>query len=108
MRLESINNFIYEPEGFELAEAAAEGSYLHLTYSQELFVDGTSTVKGYNQANVYLNDQGREVLRAYRFFPVSELPKLKPRLKDSRWDKFKLGWWFIFYGLEEILKCLKK
>ena len=72
------------------------------------FFKRSTTAKslGYNNINIYLNDQGREVVR------TSE-PRYWPPLVDSavvlipvcRWFRFRNGWLFVLQGLEELILC---
>jgi len=56
MKLVDFNQTLKPPAGFELQRVSAVGAYLRLTYSVE-------AKGGRVEIEVYLNDQGKEVLR---------------------------------------------
>lgn len=81
-----------EREGWVFLTMNVRGTFFELTYQQTLYWTGTLDVMARRTVTIYLNDQGREVLRTenrkdyLRPAPPIAAPKL------SRWERFCL--WF--------------
>ena len=56
MALQDFNRILVPPVGFELKRVSAVGAFLVLAYSQE-------AKGGRVELEIFLNDQGREVIR---------------------------------------------
>jgi hypothetical protein len=69
MKVTDKNETLQPPKGFEAYDVRADGAYLRLEYSQTKYVpDPTDKcmgqrMDGWTTVVIYLNDQGREVLR---------------------------------------------
>ena len=88
MILTDFNQTLHRPaEGFEVVDVRAEGAYLRVEFNRTKYVDdptdrctGQKAV-GWDSVVLYLNDQGREVLRTEWFtkiappLPTREIPK---------------------------------
>jgi hypothetical protein len=75
MILKDVNQTLVPPAGFDLYDVRAEGSYLRLEYNQTKY-DANMTAVGWTATILYLNDQGREVLRTEQYIAIA--PKLPP------------------------------
>src|ERR1035437_10341266 len=109
IRLYDKNETLQAPGGFQLHHVSAQGSYLRLVYS--LFIRHPETFVSVSEAIVviYLNDEGREVIRTVdeTFYPVELAPNPDP-LPVSRWYRFCNGWLLALQGLQEMSKCLSR
>ena len=84
------NKWLVEPSAHDLTEVVAEGAYLRLTYLQK----NEEGVPYRHRVTIYLNDQGREVLRTNDCYST---PQPEPETVPlTRWQKicsvFNLSW----------------
>ena len=96
MDIKDKNELLQTPEGSHFLGVDVEGAYLRLRYIR-------SGEKGKTLFSLYLNDQGREVLRTSEFY---EKPKPLPtRPKPNRRERFREAFFTVRLGLEAVLKC---
>lgn len=104
IEITDINKWLTPPEGYELDQFDARGAYLWLRYRQKRFITGT--LVGHTVIEIYLNDQGREVARLKHFDPVP-ISTIFPAKPITRQERFKYGMQQIWFGLQEVLICLR-
>lgn len=89
MIIEDKNRTLVPPAGYEFRSVEAEGAYLRLHYRQILFREGTRDIQGETWVYIFLNDQGREVVRTIAYYeslvPVPSEPPL------TFWGAIKQG-----------------
>lgn len=103
MIVKDMNQTLVQPEGLELSSVQAAGAFLLIRYSQAAIRNGSVCGKHYTV--IYLNDQGREVLRteeevkpddfadAYLIAAKNELEAAPPK---KFWETLKAIWKFNF------------
>jgi hypothetical protein len=81
MILKDYNQTLVKPEGFDLYDVRADGSFLRLEYNKTKYVEDPLDQQtglradGWTSLVIYLNDQGREVIRTETYIKIaSELP----------------------------------
>ena len=107
MLVKDKNQTLQEPEGFALEDVQAVGSYLRLAY----WLDKYRSQEGcweYCTVVVYLNDQGREVLRTTDWRKEPHVAQKFPPIPVPRWIQFQNGFSLALEGLKEMTKCLRK
>jgi len=94
MILTDMNQTWKAPEGYRVHEISALGAFLVVTYRQTRFVPDTMTPMGYATIQVYVNDQGREVMRTedFRRVPPQPVYGLGVAKRLSLWERIEL--WF--------------
>ena len=96
MKVTDKNQTLVPPEGYTFIFVSAEGGYLRLQY-QKILSNSMSVPKEEWTAVVYLNDQGREVLRTEEkrdIFPDPDpLPAPPPQ---TWWEEVKSDFKFMF------------
>ena len=87
MILTDFNQTLHRPEGFDVMDVRGEGAYLRVEFNRTKYVDDPTDkctgqmIVGWDAVVLYLNDQGREVLRTEWFtkiappLPTREIPK---------------------------------
>ena len=98
MKVIDVNLWLNPPEGFNFVGVSAKGAYLQLVYSR-LEADRTQLV------DIFLNDQGREVLRTAEtvYLPASA-PKPPAPKPVGRWYRIKNGFLIALQGVQEMFK----
>jgi hypothetical protein len=94
MILKNINQTLREPLGYYFDSVRADGAFLVVAYSQKLLRTGTNIPLGTRWIHIWVNDQGREVIRTEdNFVPAAESlvtpPPPPPAPKRTWWDEFK-------------------
>ena len=80
MIIEDKNRTLVPPAGYELRSVEAEGAYLRLHYRRILFRAGTTIVQGEKWVHIFLNDQGREVVRTVQYYEsIAPVPAEPPK-----------------------------
>ena len=94
MTLKNINQTLREPEHYRFEGVRAEGAFLIAAYSQKLLKTGTNLHLGTRWIHIYVNDQGREVIRTEdNFIPAPEPMSLRqPPPKPLTWDERLVKW----------------
>jgi hypothetical protein len=110
MNIQDVNNWLVPSDGFTITSLSVEGAYLRVQCSQTVYKKDTTEILGWNQEDIFLNDQGREVVRTRDFHGVinwgsEPTPSPEP---VGRGYRFKNGFLIALQGLEEMVKCLKK
>lgn len=93
MILTDKNETLKPPAGYNFYQASACGAYLVLTYMRTTLWTATKNAKDTSIITIYLNDQGREVIRTESavHYDRPMPPQLSPP-HTSRWKLFCL--WF--------------
>ena len=94
MILKNINQTLREPKNYKFDGVNADGAFLVIAYSQQLWFTGTNRPMGTKWIHIWVNDQGREVIRTEdNFVPAPEPlvipPPPPPAPKKTWWDEFK-------------------
>ena len=97
MILTDINQTWKAPEGYTATGVFAEGAFLRVVYKREresANVESPATLV--ECVEIYLNDQGREVLRkeAWRSLPLQPVYGIGVAKLSSRWERIK-NWFRI-------------
>lgn len=103
MIVKDFNQTLIPPPHYQPVEVRGEGSYLRLTYTKYRS-DRKCTYR--DQVVIFLNDQGREVVRTEEIFTtVLQIPETPAPI--GRWYSFREGFYTALLGLQEMGKCLK-
>lgn len=106
--LYDVNQSWQAPEGFNFVGVKPKGSYLIVTFARRYECD--AVVRGsLKVVKVYLETQGREVMRTVEEFLDPAVP---PKLPDSKPISVRFKFWngflIVLQGLQEMSKCRKK
>lgn len=85
------NKWLIAPPGYEVHSVQVEGNYLKVRYTQEVFQTATTQVIAVRFVDIFLNSDGREVMRTMGFnkVPTAEWGKTITE-KVSWWEKVLL------------------
>jgi len=106
--LHDMNQSWTAPEGFNFIGVEPKGGYLVVTFARRY--EGDAVVRGSTDiVTVYLESQGREVMRTVEEFldPVVVAKPPEPKPIPARF-KFWNGFLLALEGLQEMMRCLKK
>ena len=101
MILKNINQTLREPSGYYFDSVRTDGAFLVVAYSQKLLRTGTNIPLGTRWIHIWVNDQGREVIRTEdNFVPAPEpMPLRQPPPTPLTWDERLVKWvnkWILF------------
>jgi hypothetical protein len=99
------NQTLQPPADYLPVSFVADGAYLRATYRQLIVWSGTTVGRGWNVVMIYLNDQGREVVRC---ITREDLPAsaavAETAVPVARRFRLWNGWLLILQGLQEMFK----
>jgi hypothetical protein len=100
------NQTLIPPANYEFSSLKVEGAYFRLGYTQTTYYSNSTKIMGYNTVFVYLNDQGREVLRTENMERVQYQEDTTPAVYVPKtfWEELKSDLKELGKRLREILK----
>jgi hypothetical protein len=98
MTLIDMNHTWTPPEGHTFLEASVRGAYILVTFHQDTFFPNSTEVNGFNRIVVYLNDQGREVLRVCNGTRYDKKPAVVLQPEKTFWEQLKKDVKDLFTG----------
>ena len=106
MILKNINQTLREPSGYYFDSVRTDGAFLVVAYSQKLLRTGTNIPLGTRWIHIWVNDQGREVIRTEdNWVPAPVPPPVSvpaPPPPKTFWQELKEDMRLIFTGFWRI------
>jgi hypothetical protein len=86
------------PKGYEFSSLVVAGGYFHVRYQKTVIHTNPAELNELFTVDVYLNDQGREVLRTENKSYISESPIVASQPQKTFWEQLLVDVKDLFTG----------